>query len=95
MSGRVGDNWIGTLTSALENGPDWNSTALFITYDDCGCFYDQVPPGVNPDGSQQGVRDPVLIVSPYASHGYVDSTPTTFAGILAFVEDTFKLSRSM
>jgi phospholipase C len=88
----VGDNWIGTLISALENGPDWSSTAVFITYDDCGCFYDQVAPGVNPDGSQQGVRVPLLIVSPYAIHGYVDSTPTTFAGILAFVEHTFELA---
>jgi phospholipase C len=87
----VGDNWIGALTTALENGPEWSSTALFITYDDCGCFYDQVVPGTNPDGSQRGVRVPLVIVSPYAVAGHVDTTPTTFAGILAYVERNFGL----
>jgi phospholipase C len=87
----VGDNWIGKLTSALESGPEWGSTALFITYDDCGCFYDQVVPGTNPDGTPQGIRVPLMIVSPYAIAGYVDNTRTTFAGILKFVEQTFNL----
>jgi phospholipase C len=87
----VGDNWIGKLTATLEASPEWSSTALFITYDDCGCFYDQVAPGKNPDGSQEGARVPLVIVSPYAVAGYVDSTPTTFAGILAFTEQTFGL----
>jgi phospholipase C len=88
----VGDNWIGKLTSAIEASPDWSSTALFITYDDCGCFYDQVPPGLNPDGTQRGVRSPLVIVSPYAISGYVDSTPASFASILAYVERTFGLA---
>ena len=39
------DNWVGQLVGAVEHGPDWRSTAVFITWDDCGCFYDQVPPG--------------------------------------------------
>ena len=88
----VGDNWIGKLVGALEASPEWSSTAIFITYDDCGCFYDQVPPGLNPDRSQKGTRVPLVIVSPYAIPGYVDSTPTTFAGILAFVEHNFGLT---
>jgi phospholipase C len=87
----VGDNWIGKLTSALESSSEWSSTALFITYDDCGCFYDQVVPGTNPDGTPQGIRVPLVIVSPYAIAGYVDNTRTTFAGILKFVEQTFGL----
>ena len=37
-----GDNWIATIVNAVMNGPDWDSTAIFITYDDCGCFYDPV-----------------------------------------------------
>jgi phospholipase C len=92
MSMAVGDNFIGTLTSALEAGPEWDSTTLFITYDDCGCFYDHVAPGKNPDGTVQGPRSPLVIVSPYAVAGYVDSTPTTFAGILAYVEQNFALA---
>ena len=88
----AGDNWIGQVAGAVMNGPQWSSTALFITYDDCGCFYDQVSPGVNPDGTPQGPRTPLVIVSPYARAGYTDTTPTTFAGILAFVEHTFGLT---
>jgi len=92
MSMAVGDNWIGQVVSTIENGPDWDSTAIFITYDDCGCFYDHVTPGANPDGTQQGVRVPMVIVSPYARAGYTDSTPATFASILAFVERNFGLA---
>src|SRR5215467_7164619 len=87
----AGDNWVGQVASAVMNGPEWASTALFITYDDCGCFYDQVAPGTNPDGTAQGPRTPLLIVSPYARPGFTDSTPTTFAGILAYTEQTLGL----
>jgi len=88
----AGDDWIGQIASALMNGPEWGSTALFVTWDDCGCFYDQAKPGVNPDGTQQGPREPMLIVSPYVKPGYTDSTPTTFNGILGYVEQTFGLA---
>ena len=50
-----------------------------------------MPPGTNPDGAAQGPRSPLLIVSPYARPGFTDSTPTTFAGILAYTEHTFGL----
>ena len=86
-----GDNYLGNLVRAVMDGPDWSSTAIFITFDDCGCFYDQVPPGTNPDGTPQGPRMPLVIVSPYARPGYTDTTPTTFAGILAYTEHTFGL----
>jgi phospholipase C len=85
------DNWVGQLVSSVMNGPDWGSTAIFVTWDDCGCFYDQVPPGTNPDGTPQGPRVPVLMISPYAVPGYTDTTPTTFAGILAYTEKNFGL----
>jgi phospholipase C len=87
----AGDNWLGQIASDVMTSPEWGSTALFITYDDCGCFYDQVPPGINPDGTVQGPRSPLVIVSPYARRGYTDSTHTTFAGILAYVERNFGL----
>jgi phospholipase C len=87
----AGDNWIGKVVSAIQNGPDWASTAIFITYDDCGCFYDHVAPPVNPDGTQQGPRVPMVIVSPYAKAGSTDSANATFASILAFTEHTFGL----
>jgi phospholipase C len=88
----TGDNWLGQTISAVMSGRDWASTAIFITFDDCGCFYDQVPPGTNPDGTRQGPRLPLIIVSPYARPGYTDTTPATFASILAYVEHTFGLA---
>jgi phospholipase C len=87
----AGDDWLGQIASAVMKSPQWNSTALFITWDDCGCFYDQVPPGANPDGTQQGPRAPLVIVSPYAKPGYTDTTATTFAGILAYAEKNLGL----
>jgi phospholipase C len=87
----AGDNWIGSVVSAIQNGPDWASTAIFITYDDCGCFYDHVAPPANPDGTLQGPRMPMVIVSPYAKAGWTDSTNATYASILAFTEHTFGL----
>ena len=88
----AGDNWLGQVASAVMHGPQWRSTVLFITWDDCGCFYDQVRPGVNPDGTPQGPRTPLVIVSPYAKRGYTDTTATTFAGILGYTEHTFGLT---
>jgi phospholipase C len=85
------DNWLGQQVAAVMHGPDWRSTAMFITWDDCGCFYDQVSPGFNADGSRQGPRAPLLIVSPYAKPGYTDTTAATFASILAYTEQTFGL----
>ncbi len=79
MSG--GDNWIGKVVSAIENGPDWANTAIFITYDDCGCFYDHVPPAPG-----LGIRVPMIIVSPYAKAGYTDSAVASYASMLAFAE---------
>jgi len=88
------DNWVGQLVSDVENSRYWRSTAIFITFDDYGGFYDQVYPGKNsnPDGTQQGPRSPLLIVSPYAKPGYTDTVHTTFSGILAFTEHIFGLS---
>jgi phospholipase C len=87
----AGDDWVGRIASAVMHGPEWRSTVLFITWDDCGCFYDQVRPGLNPDGTAQGPRTPLVIVSPYAKPRYTDRKATTFAGILAYCERTFGL----
>jgi phospholipase C len=85
----AGDNWIGSVVSAIEAGPEWSSTAVFVVYDDCGCFYDHVNP-LTYDPSW-GVRVPVVIVSPYAKAGYTDSSPATLASFLAFTERTYSL----
>jgi phospholipase C len=82
-----GDNWIGQIVAAIENGPQWNSTAIFITYDDCGCFYDHVPP---PAGL--GIRLPMVIVSPYAKPGFTDHGVASTASMLAFAEHVLGLT---
>ena len=82
----VGDNWIGSVLGAIENGPLWGSTAVFITYDDCGCFYDNVPPP--PD---LGIRVPMVIVSPYAKPAYTDSNVASYSSMLAYTEHVFGL----
>jgi hypothetical protein len=82
----AGDNWIGRVVGAIEHGPDWHSTAIFITYDDCGCFYDHVPP---PSGL--GIRTPMVIASPWVKARDVDSHVASMASMLAFTERTFDL----
>ena len=85
----TGDNFIGSTVAAIQASPDWSSTAIFITYDDCGCFTDHVNPlQFNP---AWGIRVPMVIVSPFVKLGYTDSQATTFVGTLAFVEHTFGL----
>jgi phospholipase C len=81
-----GDNWLGSVVSAIQGGPQWANTAIFITYDDCGCFYDHVPP---PD--RLGIRVPLVIVSPYAKPGFTDSNIASFSSMLAFTEHVFGL----
>jgi phospholipase C len=85
----AGDNFIGATVSAIQASPEWTSTAIFITYDDCGCFYDHVNPLQY--SSTWGIRVPMVIVSPYVKKGYTDSVGTTFAGTLSYVEHVFGL----
>jgi phospholipase C len=82
-----GDNWIGSVVSELMNGPQWSSTAIFLTYDDCGCFYDHVAP----PQPGLGIRIPMIIISPYAKSGYTDNAVASPASILAYIEHTFAL----
>ncbi len=82
----IGDNWIGKVVEAIEYGPDWRSTAILISYDDCGCFYDHVPP---PQG--MGIRTPMVIVSPWVKPHRTDSRRTSIASVLALAERTFDL----
>jgi phospholipase C len=82
-----GDNWIGSVLRAIMHGPQWGSTAVFVTYDDCGCFYDEVPP---PAG--MGIRVPMVIVSPYARSSFTDTTvASSYDSVLAFTERVFGL----
>jgi len=68
---RVGMKYVSGLVDAVMSGPDWNSTAIFVTWDDFGGFYDHVvPPTIDSYG--YGIRVPGLVISPWAKHGYID-----------------------
>jgi len=69
-------------------GPDWDTTAIFLTWDDWGGFYDHVvPPEV--DGNGYGLRVPGILISPYARAGYVDDQTLSFDAYLKLIEDRF------
>ena len=86
-----GENWTTATLSELMQGPAWNSTAIFITYDDFGGFYDHVaPPQVDQFGL--GPRVPLLIISPFAKQNYVSHTLYEHSSILKFVETRYGLA---
>ena len=80
------DAWIGQLVSAVANSKYWDSTAIFVTYDEGGGFWDHVAPPVN--GS--GTRTPMTIISPYAKPG-VYHQQTTNVSILSFMQKLWGL----
>ena len=79
-----------TMVNAIMNGPDWDSTVLFVTWDDFGGFYDHVPPP-QVDLWGYGPRVPLLIISPWAKTGYVDHATLDFASLPKFIEALFGL----
>ena len=85
-----GENWTVQQINAVMNGPDWNSTVIFLTWDDFGGFYDHVPPpGIDQFGL--GPRVPMIVISPYAKHGYVSQVQYEFASVLKQIEEWFEL----
>jgi len=87
----AGENWVVTQLNAVMQGPDWNSTVVFIIWDDFGGFYDHVPPPPPEDQFGLGERVPFLIISPYAKPGYISSTQYEASSILKFIEERFGL----
>jgi phospholipase C len=84
----TGQAFVTSLVNAAMEGPDWKSTAIFLTWDDWGGFYDHVqPPVVNDQG--YGLRVPGLVISAYARKGFVDHQVLSFDAFLKFVEDDF------
>jgi phospholipase C len=87
---KEGPDWVASIVNAIGNSPFWNSTAIFISWDDWGGWYDHVdPPKV--DAMGPGFRVPVLVVSPYARHGYITHVTHEASGFIAFIEHNFDL----
>jgi phospholipase C len=86
----VGENWTVQMLNSLMQGPDWSSTAVFLTWDDFGGFYDHVAPQ-QIDNYGLGFRVPLLVISPYAKKGFIDHTQFEFSSMLRFAEDELGL----
>jgi len=75
-----------SIINAAMRGPDWESTAIFLTWDDWGGFYDHVPPP-RVDRNGYGIRVPGLMISPWAKAGTIDSQVLSFDAYLKLIED--------
>lgn len=85
---RAGQGYVTELVNAVMKSKDWDSTAIFITYDEWGGFYDHVaPPKV--DAAGYGIRIPGLVISAYAKRGYVDHQVLSTDAYLRLIEDLF------
>jgi phospholipase C len=80
-----GENWTVRHVNAIMNSKYWPSTAIVITWDDFGGFYDHVPPP-RYDIMGLGPRVPLVVISPWAKQGYVDHTTYEFSSVLKFIE---------
>jgi phospholipase C len=86
----VGQAYTENLIHTIKVSEYWNSTVIFLTWDDYGGFYDHVPPP-QIDSFGLGIRVPCLVISPFAKKGFIDHTQTEFCSILKFIETTFSL----
>jgi phospholipase C len=84
----AGQSYVTSLVNAVMRSPEWNSTAIFLSWDDRGGFFDHVqPPTVDENG--YGLRVPGLVISPYAKRGFVDHQMLSFDAYDKFIEDDF------
>jgi len=84
----TGQAYVTRVINAVMRSPDWSSSAILLTWDDWGGFYDNVaPPRV--DGQGYGIRVPAILISPYAKRGYIDHQTLTTDAYLRFIEDDF------
>jgi phospholipase C len=85
---RTGMAYVTRLINAVMRGPSWDSTAIFLTWDDWGGFYDHVvPPRVDENG--YGLRVPGLVISPWVRPGTIQHTTLSFDSYLRLIEDRF------
>ena len=85
-----GENWTVRALNAVMESKYWDETAVFLTWDDFGGFYDHVPPP-HVDLYGMGPRVPALVISPWARPGYIDSRVYDFSSVLKTIERIFQL----
>ncbi len=86
----AGQDFVTNAVNTIMNSSYWNSTAIFVTWDDWGGFYDHVvPPQL--DGVGLGPRVPLLVISPYAKQNYISHQQGEFSSFVKFIEEDFSL----
>jgi phospholipase C len=85
-----GEHWTTEVLNAIMESPMWPQTAVFLTWDDYGGFYDHEPPP-QVDAYGFGIRAPMLVISPFAKHGYVSHELSEFSSVVRFIEDNWGL----
>jgi phospholipase C len=83
-----GQAWVTRVVNAAMQGPKWERTAIFLTWDDWGGFYDHVRP-IRIDQNGYGIRVPGILISPWARPGFVDHQTLSFDAYLKLIEDRF------
>ena len=91
LSSSSGPQWVGTVVNAIGASPFWNSTAIFVTWDDWGGLYDHVAPPQKYAPYGLSFRIPIICVSPYAKHGRLIDDVLEPGSILRYAEETFGL----
>ena len=87
-----GPSWVSALVNTVGKSKFWNSTAIFVMWDDWGGLYDHVPPPyAGTDGL--GFRVPLIVMSPYAKENYVSHVQYETASVLRFAEDLYGLNQ--
>jgi phospholipase C len=84
----TGQSYVTNLINTIMRGPEWDSTAIFVSWDDWGGFYDHVVPTVV-DSMGYGLRVPGIVIGPYAREGAIDHQTLSTDAYLKFIEDDF------
>jgi phospholipase C len=87
-----GPSWVASIVNAIGKSQYWANSAIIITWDDWGGWYDHVVPPVSATNSYEiGFRVPLIVVSPYAKAAYISHVQHDFGSILKFIETNFNL----
>jgi phospholipase C len=90
ITDKTGPSWVAQVVNAVGTSPYWKDTAIFVTWDDWGGWYDHVAPP-HYDSYSLGLRVPLIVISPYTPAGYVSHQQHEFGSILKFVEENYGL----
>jgi phospholipase C len=86
----TGPSWVAAVVNSIGESQYWDSTAIFVVWDDWGGWYDNVPPP-QLDFKGLGIRVGCIVISPYAKKNYVSHVPYEFGSMLHFSEQVFGL----